>query len=219
MLLKHKLIRRLLSKRLFYFMQAAPSLYHQTMKKYPLIVFIHGIDELGTDVNALNCCGLPHHLYHKTFPADFMVGGVNFSFLVIAPQFKERPTAAEVQSVIDFARRRCRVDETRIYVTGLSMGGGSIWDWSPVYGQHAAAIVPVCAGTKPTTTLATTIATKNLPIWGLYSAEDALVPEQWGRDFFPGSMRPIPASPQKPNSPSGRTLITTRHGCGLLILP
>lgn len=166
------------------FMQAVPSLYNQTMKKYPLIVFIHGIDELGTNVNALNCCGLPYHLYHKTFPANFMVGGVNFSFLVIAPQFKERPTTAEVQLVIDFAKRRWRVDETRIYVTGLSMGCGSTWDWSSVYGQHAAAIVPVCAGTKPTTTLATTIATKNLPIWGLYSTEDAPVPEQWGRDFF-----------------------------------
>ena len=166
------------------FMQALPATYWQNTKKYPLIVFIHGINELGTNVTALNCCGLPYHLYHKTFPASFLVGGVSYSFLVIAPQFKKRPSAAEVQSVIDFAKRRWRVDATRIYVTGLSMGGGSTWDWSAVYGQQAAAIVPVCGGTKPNTAMASKIASKNLPIWGLYSTKDALVPVQWGLDFF-----------------------------------
>jgi hypothetical protein len=40
------------------------------------------------------------------------------------------------------------------------MGGGSTWDWSVVYGQNAAAIGPVCAGTKPTTTLAANVASK-----------------------------------------------------------
>jgi hypothetical protein len=71
-----------------------------------------------------------------------------------------------------------------VYVTGLSMGGGSTWDYSAVYGQNAAAIVPVCGGTKPTTTLAAAVATKNLPIWGLYSTADQVVPAQWGRDWF-----------------------------------
>lgn len=166
------------------FWQSVPSKYSQTTKKYPLIVFIHGIGELGTSLSRINCCGLPKHLYNKTFPANFSVGGANYSFIVISPQFKVRPTAAQVQSVIDFAKRRWRIDDTRVYVTGLSMGGGSTWDWSAVYGQNAAAIVPVCGGTKPTTTMASNIASKNLPIWGLYSSADAVVPVQWGRDFF-----------------------------------
>lgn len=166
------------------FWQGVPARYNLTTKKYPLIVFIHGIGELGTSLSRMNCCGLPRHLYNKTFPANFNVSGVNHSFIVIAPQFKVRPSAAQVQSVIDYAKRRWRVDEARVYVTGLSMGGGSTWDWSAVYGQNAAAIVPVCGGTKPTTTMASNIATKNLPIWGLYSTGDKVVPVQWGRDFF-----------------------------------
>lgn len=166
------------------FWQAVPALYSQTTKKYPLIVFIHGIGELGTTISRINCCGLPKHLYNKTFPPEFVINGARHSFIVMAPQFKSRPTAAQVQSVIDFAKRRFRIDDTRIYVTGLSMGGGSTWDWSAVYGQNAAAIVPVCGGTKPTTTMAQQIASKNLPIWGLYSTADKLVPAQWGRDFF-----------------------------------
>lgn len=164
--------------------QGLPALYSQTTKKYPLIVFIHGIGELGTGATRVNCCGLPYHLYNKTFPANFNVNGQNFSFITIAPQFKVRPSAADVQSVIDYARNRWRVDASRIYVTGMSMGGGSTWDWSAVYGQNAAAIVPVCGGTAPTTALAQKVATKNLPIWGLYSTKDALVPASWGTNWF-----------------------------------
>lgn len=166
------------------FWQGVPAKYSQTTKRYPLIVFIHGIGELGTSLSRMNCCGLPRHLYNKTFPANFNIGGVNYSYLVIAPQFKVRPSAAQIQSVIDYAKRRWRVDATRVYVTGLSMGGGSTWDYAAVYGQNAAAIVPVCGGTKPTTTMCANIASKNLPIWGLYSSADQVVPVQWGRDFF-----------------------------------
>jgi dienelactone hydrolase len=164
--------------------QGVPAKYNTTTKKYPLILFIHGIGELGTKLSRMNCCGLPHHMRNNTFPANFNVGGANYSFIVIAPQFKNRPNAAQMQSVIDYARRKWRIDETRIYVTGLSMGGGSTWDYSAVYGQNAAAIVPVCGGTKPSTSMAASIAAKNLPIWGLYSTADKVVPAQWGRDFI-----------------------------------
>lgn len=166
------------------FWQAVPARYNTTTKRYPLILFIHGIGELGTSITRMNCCGLPYHLKNKTFPPEFVVNGARYSFIVMAPQFKTRPTAANIQSVIDYAKRRFRIDDTRVYVTGLSMGGGSTWDYSAVYGQYAAAIVPVCGGTKPTTSLSQKIASKNLPIWGIYSSSDAVVPVSWGYDFF-----------------------------------
>jgi hypothetical protein len=64
------------------------------------------------------------------------------------------------------------------------MGGGSTWDWSIYYGEKAAAIVPVCAGTAPTTTKAASVASKNLPIWSLNSSTDAIVPIQWAKDWI-----------------------------------
>jgi pimeloyl-ACP methyl ester carboxylesterase len=164
--------------------ETLPARYPLTTKKYPLIVFIHGIGELGTGLSRLNCCGLPYHIKGGTFPPKFLVNGVYHSYIVISPQFKVRPSAAQVQSVIDFAKAKYRVDETRIYVAGLSMGGGSTWDWSVMYGERAAAIVPVCAGTAPTTTLASSVATKNLPIWSLNSSADAIVPVQWAKDWI-----------------------------------
>ena len=164
--------------------ETLPARYSLTTKKYPLIVFIHGIGELGTGLSRLNCCGLPYHIKGGTFPAKFLVGGKYYSYIVISPQFRVRPSAANVQSVIDYAKSHYRIDAARIYVGGLSMGGGSTWDWSVVYGQNAAAIVPVCAGTKPTTTLAANVASKNLPIWSLNSSSDAVVPIQWGKDWI-----------------------------------
>lgn len=166
------------------FYETLPARYSLTTKKYPLIVFIHGIGELGTGLSRLNCCGLPSHIKAGNFPAKFLVGGKYYSYIVISPQFRVRPSAANVQSVVDYAKSHYRVDAARVYVTGLSMGGGSTWDWSVVYGQNAAAIVPVCAGTKPTTSLASSVASKNLPIWSLNSNDDAVVPIQWGKDWI-----------------------------------
>ena len=164
--------------------ETLPALYWKTTKRYPLIVFIHGIGELGTGLSRLNCCGLPYHIKGGTFPAKFLVNGVYYSFIVISPQFRVRPSPSQIQSVVDYAKNKYRVDASRVYVTGLSMGGGSTWDWSVVYGQNAAAIGPVCAGTRPTTTLAAGVASKNLPIWSLNSADDQYVPIQWGRDWI-----------------------------------
>jgi hypothetical protein len=164
--------------------ETLPALYSKTTKRYPLIVFIHGIGELGTGLSRLNCCGLHYHIKGGTFPAKFLVNGVYYSYIVISPQFRVRPSASQIQSVVDYAKSKYRVDATRVFVTGLSMGGGSTWDWSVVYGQNAAAIGPVCAGTKPTTTLAANVASKNLAIWSLNSSSDQVVPIQWGKDWI-----------------------------------
>lgn len=156
--------------------ETLPTLYSKTTKRYPLIIFIHGIGELNKTLSALNCCGLPYHANNKTFPANF--GGT--SFIVVSPQFVVRPSAAQVQSVIDFAKAKYRIDPNRIYVAGLSMGGGSTMDWAMVYGEKAAAIFPACPGTSPTTTRAQQIASKNLPIWWNYGTSDDLVPSSQG---------------------------------------
>ncbi len=125
------------------------------------------IGELGTGVTRLNCCGIPYWANKKLLPPEFIVGGTHYSYIYISPQFKVRPSAADVQSVINYAKQKYRIDATRIYVTGLSMGGGSTFDYSVVYGQNVAAIVPVCAGTKPTTTMAQNLAVKKSTCVGL----------------------------------------------------
>jgi predicted esterase len=169
------------------FMETLPALYYKTTKRYPLIVFLHGVGELASSkgLTGLNCCGVPYHAARNTFPASFAApDGSRHSFIAISPQFRVRANADQVQSVINYAKTKYRIDASRIYVTGLSLGGGMTWDYSVLHGQNAAAIVPVCGGTKPTTTLAQQLASKYLPAWGIYSYADEYIPEQWGIDWF-----------------------------------
>ena len=166
------------------FYETLPARYSLTTKKYPLILFIHGGGELGTGLSRLTCCGIPYLTARKLFPPKFYYNGAYYSYIVISPQFRWKPAAWDIQSVINYAKSHYRIDATRIYVTGLSMGGAKTWEWSAAYGQNAACIVPVCADLQPTTTMASNVASKNLPIVGLYSDADHIVPEQWGRDWF-----------------------------------
>jgi hypothetical protein len=180
----HKPIYSAVTSNVSGYLETLPARYNVTTKKYPMILFIHGIGELGTGVTNVNCCGLPNWIKKGLFPKEFVVGGVRHSFIVISPQFKRRPSAADIQAVLNMAVKKYRVDVTRIYITGLSMGGGSTWDYSAVYGQYAAAAVPVCGGTRPTVTLARNIASKNLPVWTISSSADKVVPIQWAKDWI-----------------------------------
>jgi dienelactone hydrolase len=168
----------------FGFYETLPARYSLTTKKYPLILFLHGGGELGTGLERLTCCGIPYYTARKTFPPKFYYNGTYYSYIVISPQFKQKPTAWDIESVLNYTKSHYRIDASRIYVTGLSMGGGKTWEWSASYGQYAAGIVPVTPDLQPTTTLASKVASKDLAIWGIYSDADLVVPEQWGKDWF-----------------------------------
>jgi dienelactone hydrolase len=166
------------------FYETLPARYSLTTKRYPLIVFLHGGGELGTGLSRLTCCGIPYYTARKLFPPKFYYNGAYYSYIVISPQFRQKPSAWDIQSVVNYAKSHYRINPSRVYVTGLSLGGAKTWEWSASYGQYAAAIVPVAPDLQPTTSLASNVASKDLAIWGIYSYADAIVPEQWGRDWF-----------------------------------
>jgi hypothetical protein len=63
------------------------------------------------------------------FPVSFNVNGTDFKFIVISsPQFINWPTSSDVNAVIDYATSHYGVNKNRIYLTGLSMGGGAVWN-------------------------------------------------------------------------------------------
>jgi poly(3-hydroxybutyrate) depolymerase len=150
-------------------------------KKYPLIIFIHGLGELGnggSDLPKVLNTGLPQYINQSKFPASFTVGGVNYSFIVICPQFIAWPGAADVDAVINYAAQQYRVDVSRIYVTGLSMGGGATWDYagsSATAASKIAAIVPICGASWPDINRAKVMATANLPVWATHNDGDGVV--------------------------------------------
>ncbi|MET0635246.1 MAG: PHB depolymerase family esterase [Chitinophagaceae bacterium] len=160
------------------FYKAVPARYDSTTKKYPLLIFIHGLGELGdgtTQLDKVLVNGTPRLLKNKTFPPNFVSGNTNYSFIVIAPQFKAWPSGADVNSIIDYAVANYRVDATRIYVSGLSMGGGATWTFATAYPAKAAAIVPICGAQGASTANATKIAKANLAVWAFHNTDDPTV--------------------------------------------
>ena len=95
---------------------------------------------------------------------------------MIAPQFKDWPGPEDVRSVMKYALSHYRVDSSRIYVAGLSMGGGATWEYAARYGSSLAAIVPICGASWADSAIARKIASTNVPAWAFHNQDDSVVP-------------------------------------------
>ncbi len=164
------------------FYEYLPQAYASESQNYPLLVFIHGVGELGdgssSSLPTVLRNGPPKLINEGTFPATFTVNGQVFKFIVICPQFIGWPAATDIQGVIDYAVRNYRVNNNRIYLTGLSMGGGGVWDYasfSAAYANRLAAILPVCGASGSTPSKAQIIASANLPVWATHNEIDPTV--------------------------------------------
>jgi hypothetical protein len=176
--------------------QALPSRYAETAKRYPLLLFIHGGGQFGNgsyDLPLLLNEGIPQLLDEQKFPPDFVVNGTHFSFIVLAPQFKQVPDNAVITSFIYYAKKTFRIDESRMYLCGFSLGARVACDFSASDANNLAAIVPISGvsnyGVKEK---AKSIALSNLPVWAFHNARDVLFNPQETKDFITmiGSFHP-----------------------------
>jgi len=164
------------------FYEYLPQGYQTESGTYPLLIFVHGIGELGRGTTT----SLPYVLYNGPprvikdgkFPNSFKVRGDEFKFIVISPQFISWPTSTDIKEVIDYAVSHYRVDINRIYLTGLSMGGGVVWEYasnSVAYASRIAGIVPVCGVAPSNAQKGQNIASANLPVWATHNDGDGTV--------------------------------------------
>ena len=161
-------------------------------ERYPLLVFLHGAGERGTD----NERQLIHVQYLFNDPESPV-----YDSIVLAPQcpedsqwvltpwengnysaenVPESPGLEALCLLIDECRDFYNVDDDRIYVTGLSMGGFGTWDLLERHGARFAAGMPVCGGGDPS--YADLL--KRIPIRAFHGSEDAAVPVSGTRQMF-----------------------------------
>lgn len=134
-------------------------------KKWPVVLFLHGAGERGSDVAKL----------YKHGPLKAVKAGEEWPFFVIAPQCPEgmnwsavEPVVWElVQALLDTES----LDRDRVYVTGLSMGGFGAFAMAARHPEEIAAIAPICGGGDPHS--AEKIA--HLPTWVVHGALDEAV--------------------------------------------
>lgn len=160
------------------YQEALPALYDSTTKRYPLLIFIHGVGELGngsSDLWMAANIGAPGLIKNGKFPPNFAVNGKNYSFIVISPQFKTWPSVSDVNDIINYAITKYRIDTARIYISGLSMGGGITWDYAAIYNTRIAAIAPICGASGPTNEKAQKIALGGIAVWAFHNQDDPIV--------------------------------------------
>lgn len=107
-------------------------------KKFPLLVFLHGAGERGNDLSLI-----ARHGFFKQAAA-----GTVFPFVMAGPQCPhDRYWGNYLESLNDFLDEIIEVyniDKTRVYLTGLSMGGTGVWQWLMANPERFAAAAPVC---------------------------------------------------------------------------
>jgi predicted peptidase len=160
------------------YQEALPALYDSTTKKYPLLIFVHGVGELGNGVSDLWMAaniGTPGLIKNGKFPPAFNTKNQSFSFIVIAPQFKAWPSSADMDAMVNYAINKYRVDTNRIYVSGLSMGGGATWEYAAAYSNKIAAIAPICGAAGPNDAKAQKLVQAGVKVWAFHNQDDGVV--------------------------------------------
>src|ERR1017187_1673939 len=107
-------------------------------KRWPLMLFLHGAGERGTNVWKVATHGPPKNVAaHPDFP-----------FIVLSPQCPEHQFWSKdvLLALLDEIMAKYAVDTNRVYLTGLSMGGYGTWDLGMAYPEKFAAIAPICGG-------------------------------------------------------------------------
>ena len=116
----------------------------------------------------------------KKFPPNFFVNGKNYSFISLTPQFNRYPSDEDVEAFINFAKKNYRIDTSRIYLSGLSLGGTVSSNMGGEYTAQLAAIVPI-AGVSTGSEMKQTcsnIAVGRLPVWVFHNSGDPLISAQ-----------------------------------------
>ncbi len=136
--------------------------------KYPLVIYLHGASQRGNDLNKLKGYGLPY-LIEK---------GQNFDFIIASPQCPDDKywTLEDwFDSLYLDLITKYKIDSTRVYVTGISMGGYGVYGVGMDYPDKFAALIPLCGGCFDSDT-SRICNLKNTPIWAFHGTADTIIP-------------------------------------------
>lgn len=132
-------------------------------REWPLVVYLHGAGERGSDVALVRRGGLP----------GLVDRGQHFDFILVSPQCPadSRWEPDRVVKLIEHVSSSFRVDRSRVYLTGYSMGGFGTWSTACFEPDRFAAIVPLAGGGE----VGQAGRLVDLPIWAFHGAEDQCV--------------------------------------------
>lgn len=141
-----------------------------TLKKWPLIIYLHGGSQRGKNLKRLYDNGIPDQIYR----------GREFPFIIISPLCPLHlrwSTDDWFENFYNEIIKKYRIDTTRVYLTGLSLGGSGTWYLAEKYPEIFAAIAPISGFTSETGyTRKKVNKLIDMPIWAFHGKIDNVVP-------------------------------------------
>jgi len=184
-------------------------------KKYPLVLFLHGGGERGSNNRAqLRQAG--SRLWAATeiqqrWPCFVVVpqcpvGDYWGVREIVGTSREDRHLGGEreycpirsVWSILDALEKEFPIDTDREYVTGLSMGGRGTWETLKYNPHRFAAAIPICAGLRPLSDDDLTALAKktvHIPLWIFHGTDDPIVPVEYSRKMV-AALRAAGGSPR-----------------------
>lgn len=164
--------------------------------RYPVVVFLHGFGERGTDNQRQLLQGGPEFsadAFRRAYPAFFIapqcpdgvIPGTQTQRAWIhrlapggpASIDLQQPATPQLDAVHHLVEELCRdlpIDPDRVYLMGLSMGGYATWELATRHPGFYAAAAPICGAGDPR--LAARLV--DMPIWAFHGDADNVVPPQ-----------------------------------------
>ena len=137
--------------------------YDRNARAWPLVLFLHGAGERGTSVELVKRHG----------PPKLAAAGRQFPFILVSPQCPEDEywSVPVLKALLDRVLATYRVDRSRIYLTGLSMGGNGTWRLASAHPDLFAALAPICGWGDS----ASVAVLKSIPVWAFHGRKDPVV--------------------------------------------
>jgi predicted peptidase len=145
----------------------------------PVLIFLHGSGERARKNGAKELDRVLKHGPPKLLAAGSDLCFGRDCFLVLAPQAPpghdwQSPSVVPIVDAMFERARRLGADMTRVYLTGLSMGGHGTWAYAAAAGERIAAVVPIAGAARGFTGCA--IARAGVAVWAFHGAADEIVP-------------------------------------------
>ena len=168
----HRLEKQIVKTVSMRYLLHLPTGYGRTRRRWPMVLFLHGAGERGNRLS----------LVCKHGPPKLIEAGKDLPFIVVSPQCpRDQWWSVDVLiALLDEIIANYAVDERRVYLTGLSMGGRGTWVLATHHPERFAAIVPICGWGEPFAAFRL----KDLPTWIFHGARDPLVPVGKSEEMF-----------------------------------
>ena len=125
---------------------------YDSSKRYPVILYLHGAGEIGTD-NEKHISYISKLFEYSNDLAEkaFIVCPQTYEWWSLDERYNgdQRGPLGSALHLLKKIMQTYSCDNNRVYVTGISMGGFATWDLLQYYGDIFAAGIPICGGGDP----------------------------------------------------------------------